>query len=209
MICCDAHQGTLARREVPFSAVLNQEYRDGQAGRQRVEGVLTFSALLNLTASLQPPRFTASDQMAPTTTTTTTTTTTSTTTTKSTATAPSSLLDYSKADSEDTSTVVERMFRSWSRPESDSHLAAPPALLLPATLFPPMEAVPTTPNPLRWFYPAEEEEAAGSRDEGGGVLAAQVSDQAAGGRMRCGGGPSSVLFVLLLVRYLSGLFVDV
>ncbi len=100
------------------------------------------------------------------------------------------------------------MFRSWSRPESDSHLAAPPALLLPATLFPPMEAVPTTPNPLRWFYPAEEEEAAGSREEGG-VLAAQVSDQAAGGRMICGGGPSSVLFVLLLVRYLSRLFVDV
>jgi hypothetical protein len=102
------------------------------------------------------------------------------------------------------------MFRSWSRPESDSHLAAPPAVLLPATLFPPMEAAPTTPNPLRWFYPAEEEvEEAGSRDEGGGVLAAQVADQAAGGRMRCGGGPSSVLFVLLLVRYLSGFFVDV
>jgi hypothetical protein len=99
------------------------------------------------------------------------------------------------------------MFRSWSRPESDSHLAAPPALLLPATLFPPMEAVPTTPNPLRWFYPVEEEEA-GSRDEGG-VLAAQVSDQAAGGQMSCRGGPSSVLFVLLLVRHLSGFYVDV
>ncbi len=103
------------------------------------------------------------------------------------------------------------MFRSWSRPESDSHLAAPPApvLLLPATLFPPMEAAPTTPNPLRWFYPAEEEaEDAGRRDESG-VLAAQVSDQAAGGQMICCGGPNSVLFVLLLVRHLSGFFDDV
>jgi hypothetical protein len=71
-----------------------------------------------------------------------------------------------------------------------------------------MEAAPTTPNPLRWFYPVEEEEEAGSRDEGG-VLAAQVSDQAAGGQMSCGGGPCSVLFVLLLVRFLSGFFVDV
>ena len=69
-------QGVVTRREVPYTATLCQEYRDGVVSRVAVEGLLTFSALTNLTTLLQPPRYIVSDRLAPTTTTTTTTTST-------------------------------------------------------------------------------------------------------------------------------------
>jgi hypothetical protein len=181
-------QGTLAEREVPYTALLCQEYRDGATACLDVEGVLTFTALTNLTTLFQQPRFLASDLLSPTTTTTTTRAVPA-GTTSAPAASSSFLVDQQK---DSVSSVVERTFRS-SRPESDNHLA--PAAL-PATLFPPTEPPAPTPNPLRQFYPVEDDPVVIARDDG--VLAAQVS-AASQNRGQVSGlaAPSSLIVFLL------------
>ena len=183
-------QGVVTRREVPYTATLCQEYRDGVVSRVTVEGLLTFSALTNLTTLLQPPRYIVSDRLAPTTTTTTTTTSTTAppTSTAATQAAYSQLVDRSG------SFVVERTFRS-SRPESDSHLVAQP---LPATLFPPTEPTAPTPNPLRQFYPVDEDDPVVMVNDDV-IRAAQVSDLAAS----CGAPTGFSVFLLIFSTVLT------